>query len=86
MREEIKKALNGNSEKPFTDKDLMPFGKYQGIALANVPATYLLWWYNKITEQNTSLGGNYLRLKLYVADVLDLLKKEAQKEINTKNT
>jgi len=27
----------------MNDESLMPFGKYKGIKLANVPASYLLW-------------------------------------------
>lgn len=29
----------------FTDETLMPFGKYKGEKLINVPASYLLWLY-----------------------------------------
>lgn len=27
----------------MTDQDLMPFGKYKGERMENVPASYLLW-------------------------------------------
>lgn len=27
----------------YTDNDPFPFGKYKGVKMANVPATYLLW-------------------------------------------
>lgn len=27
----------------MTDNDEMPYGKYKGTAMANVPAPYLLW-------------------------------------------
>lgn len=27
----------------MTDQDLMPFGKYKGEKMENVPASYLLW-------------------------------------------
>lgn len=30
----------------ITDKSPMPFGKYKGTAMANVPASYLLWLRN----------------------------------------
>lgn len=29
----------------YTDETLMPFGKYKGHKLANVPAAYLYWLY-----------------------------------------
>lgn len=77
------RKLKGEPEVAFGDKDFMPFGKHQGKALANVPATYLLWWYNKIMEQNTVIGGIYMRLKLYVEENLDLLKAEKDKSLTT---
>jgi len=30
----------------LTDKDLMPYGKWMGHKMANVPADYLLWLYD----------------------------------------
>lgn len=30
----------------MTDEDLMPFGKFKGEKMINVPADYLLWLYN----------------------------------------
>lgn len=61
---------------PFKDTDIMFFGAHKGTALINVPATYLLWWYEKNRENYTSLGGDYRRLYLYIEDVIDILKKE----------
>ncbi len=29
----------------LTDNDIMPFGKYKGEKMANVPADYLVWLY-----------------------------------------
>lgn len=31
----------------MTDQSIMPFGKYKGEKLANVPARYLLWCYDQ---------------------------------------
>ena len=74
---------------PFGDKDFMPIGKHAGKALANVPASWLLWWKSRIDEQNTSLGGPLLRLKLYIEDnhslLIDEKKKEDQQKIENKN-
>jgi hypothetical protein len=28
----------------------MPFGKYEGIEISQVPTTYLEWWRNQIVE------------------------------------
>lgn len=32
------------------DTDLMPFGKYKGTPMANVPDSYLLWLYGELKE------------------------------------
>lgn len=51
----------------FTDKSLMPFGKYKGRRLIDVPAHHLLWLY-----RNDRAG----RLKEYIRDNFDALLKE----------
>ena len=55
----------------LTDKDPMPFGKYRGKAMANVPAVYLLWLYNE--------GCNDTAVRQYITDNLDCLNKEVSK-------
>jgi uncharacterized protein (DUF3820 family) len=63
--------------KNLKDTDLMPFGKYKGTAMANVPPSYLLWAFNKWTKTPTTeaiLG--------YIKDNLVGIKQEAQKEEN----
>jgi uncharacterized protein (DUF3820 family) len=55
----------------YNDNTPMPFGKYQGKTLINVPAVYLLWLYNN----NCSHEG----VKKYIVDNLEILKKEAEK-------
>lgn len=47
----------------------MPFGKYKGTAMANVPAKYLLWLYNE--------GCSHERVRKYIINNLDGLRKEA---------
>lgn len=47
----------------------MPFGKYQGKAMANVPAKYLLYLYND--------GCSHQEVKAYIISNLRLLEKEA---------
>jgi len=47
------------------DNSLMPFGKFKGVKLANVPAWYLLWLYN----ENKCNGD----LKEYIKENLDVL-------------
>lgn len=54
----------------LTDNDLMPFGKFKGIKMANVPASYLVYLYSNGLE-----AGN---VKDYIEDIgIDELKKEA---------
>jgi len=51
-----------------TDETLMPYGKYKGIKLANVPASYLIWMY-----ENNKLNNWLLA---YVKDNLTVLEME----------
>lgn len=50
------------------DTSLMPFGKYKGVKMANVPPDYLLWLYD-----NSKVYGD---VKEYIKDNLDVLKAE----------
>lgn len=55
---------------PFTDSTPMPFGKYVGKALVNVPAHYLLYLYNN--------GCDHKQLRQYIEENLDALNKETE--------
>lgn len=67
-------AYSGKNKKkvePLKDTDLMPFGKYQGEEMQDVPASYLIWLYES-TKCNE-------RIKAYIEenrDVLDFEVKE----------
>ena len=52
----------------YTDETIMPFGKYKGRMMANVPADYLLWVRLQDWVSNEMLK--------YINDNLDALKKE----------
>lgn len=52
----------------LTDDSPMPFGKYEGTAMINVPAEYLLW----LLEENKT---NF-KVKRYIVDNLDVLRAE----------
>ena len=54
------------------DSSIMPFGKYKGIKLANVPPEYLIWLY-----ENANVYGE---LKKYIEDNMDVLKFETDKK------
>lgn len=49
------------------DTDLMPYGKYKGEKMANVPASYLIWLY-----ENNKCFGEVLK---YISDNMDVLKQ-----------
>ncbi len=52
------------------DKTLMPFGKFKGEKLANVPDSYLLWLHKE--------GKLYGEFKRYVEDNLDAIDSNIQ--------
>lgn len=53
---------------PLTDATPMPFGRYKGTAMANVPAKYLLWLYNQ--------GCDHVEVKRYIIANLEILNRE----------
>lgn len=58
------------------DTDLMPFGKYKGKQMQDVPADYLIWLHenNKCTPQ----------VKKYIEDNLDVLETEIKRNQKSK--
>ncbi|WP_131535470.1 putative quorum-sensing-regulated virulence factor [Pedobacter nototheniae] len=62
--------MNATATK-ITDETAMPFGKFKNIAIANVPAGYLLWLY-----RNERSG----QLKEYILENFQVLEKEAAKD------
>lgn len=56
----------------MTDNSIMPFGKHEGIKMANVPPDYLLW----LWDNNKAYG----EVKDYIADNLEDLKAEIKKK------
>ena len=52
----------------YTDETLMPWGKYKGLKMANVPADYLLWLY-----ENNKCNND---VRAYIEDNLDVLRYE----------
>lgn len=52
---------------PLTDTDPMPFGKYKGQPMQEVPAYYLHWlWTNGKKEDKTCPVAEYIRTNLSV--------------------
>ena len=56
------------------DNSLMPYGKYKGKKMANIPASYLLWMY-----RNDKL---FKALEVYVEENMDALEKEEKEEFS----
>lgn len=55
----------------MTDTTIMPFGKYKGEALVNVPSEYLLWLFDN--------GKCFGALRQYIIDNKEGLRKEVCK-------
>lgn len=44
------KLVQPTHEVALTDDSIIQFGKYRGTRLGNVPASYLLWWWDQMGE------------------------------------
>lgn len=55
----------------LTDNSLMPFGKYKGQKMANVPASYLLWAFDNLNLQDN--------VKQYIKKNRDALEAEIKR-------
>ncbi|WP_071146711.1 putative quorum-sensing-regulated virulence factor [Bacteroides ihuae] len=63
----------------LTDESLMPFGKYKGKKMANVPASYLMWLYDEWTLPNPRFGSINREVKEYIEDNLDVIQEEIKR-------
>ncbi len=53
------------------DNSLMPYGKYKGEKMANIPSFFLIWLYDN-NKCNGEVGQ-------YIKDNLDVLRKESDR-------
>lgn len=61
----------------MNDETLMPFGKYEGEKLANIPASYLIWLGSQIEAKNEYRRSvDEKHLLAYVNENKDVLEKE----------
>lgn len=58
--------------KLLTDDDLMPFGKYKGVAIMHVPVSYLHYLWQNGMKSKTKESD----VAAYILDNLDALKDE----------
>jgi uncharacterized protein (DUF3820 family) len=56
---------------PMDDNSIMPFGKYQGKKLVNVPSAYLKW----LWEKKLCVGP----LKEYIKDNLEVIEQQIKR-------
>ena len=56
---------HGHIDCGLTDTDPMPFGKYKGTPMQDVPASYLHWlWTNGKKDDKTCKVADYIRRNL----------------------
>lgn len=61
-------------ESKMTDESIMPWGKFKGQKLANIPASYFMWLY-----ENKKANGEVLK---YINDNLECLRTEVKSFID----
>lgn len=66
----------------MTDNDLMPFGKHKGKKMANVPASWLVWFYDEnINKPVSQIGVNGVGILSYCKKTgVEYLRKEAKND------
>jgi uncharacterized protein (DUF3820 family) len=69
MNDDPLSAEVGEPIEPYSDLDLMPFGKHVNERLQDVPAMYLHWLWSKRPISDK-------RLEAYIRNNLSALKKE----------
>ena len=62
--------------KSMTDSSLMPFGRYKGKKMIEVPGVYLMWLFNNACD--------HPGVKQYITDNLQALKNEAARALKFK--
>ena len=64
----------------FNDYSPMPFGKFKGQKLANVPASYLIWLGKELTTKKLQGPAyrDHVRLLSYIDENMDALKLETK--------
>ena len=62
-------------ETKLTDESPMPFGKYVGVKMINLPGKFLLWYYENVPPNY----GNQI-VHDYIKENLDVIEKEARED------
>lgn len=61
------------------DTDIMPFGKFKGKEMIDIPAKYLLWL-DSVNGPYSAARANYKEVFEYIDDMKEVLLKEAGNE------
>lgn len=56
----------------MTDESIMPFGKFKGMKMANIDASYLIWLFEN--------GKCYGEVKAYITQNISVLKEEVKRQ------
>ena len=62
--------------KTLEDADIMPFGKYNGTRLEEVPAKYLLWLWNNGLKNDLKEDDDKGSVSRYIKNSMSALKEE----------
>lgn len=66
-----------NEQQPLYDLSPMPFGKYRGTAMQDVPASYLHWlWTNGLIRNHMICDSSDTLVAAYIRKNLQALKQE----------
>ena len=61
----------------YDEDNIMHFGKYRGQRIGDIPASYLIWWWNQTGKTKTKLRTEDGNLARWIKKQLrDLEKKE----------
>lgn len=77
----------GKRQPAFTDTDPMPFGKYKGEPLQDVPASYLRWLWNELKADNfhkASVGPvlpDHISVKVKLANYIHNSRAAIEQEL-----
>lgn len=65
-----------NPTKKYDKDNIMHFGKYRGRRIGDIPASYLLWWWNQTGRTKTKLRTEDGYLAQWIKKQLRDLEKE----------
>lgn len=58
----------------MTDTTIMPFGKYKGKMLGEIPAEYMIWLHDEFLDEN----GLYRKNGMFAKELADYLRENLE--------